>query len=99
VNSIGLNIAVVVVSLWACAPRLSSAVRDRREQHERDCNELEGVPIDLDERDVLPLCVWQQSPPLPLIGQKLSLVASEDVIMQPDRQFNPPHQSKRKMAK
>src|SRR5215471_20251681 len=94
VNSIGSNIAVVVAPPWECESRLSSAVSDRREQHERDCNELEGASIDFDEREALPLCVWQQWPPLPLIGQKLSPVASGGIVRQPDRQFNPPHQSR-----
>jgi len=67
--SSGLNIAVVIAPPWAFTSRLSSAVSDRREQHERDCNEVEGALIDFDESEALPLCVLQQSPPLPLIGQ------------------------------
>jgi hypothetical protein len=95
-----LNIAVVATPSAARTSRLNSAVSDRREQHEKDCNEVEGAPIDFDESDSSPpVWVWQQSPPSPLVEQWLSPIMLVGTVRHPDRQFNPPHQSKSRMAK
>jgi len=97
---IRLNIAEVAAPSTARTSRLTSPESDRREQQERDCIEVEGVPIDLGKSDFLPPAWdWQQAPPSPLIEQWLSPLAPACGIRQPARQFSPPHQSKMKTAK
>src|SRR5262247_3437187 len=97
VNTTRLNIAEVVAPSTARTSRLTSPESDKREQHERDCIELEGAPTDFDESDSSPPSrVWQQSPPSPPIEQWLSPLAPDFGIRQPERQFSPPHHSKMK---
>jgi hypothetical protein len=100
VNSIRLDIGEATAPSLARTSRPASPESDRREQHERDCIEVEGAPTDFDETDSSPPArVWQQSPPAPLIEQWLSPLAPSFGIRQPERQFSPPHHSKTKTAK
>jgi hypothetical protein len=54
VKPIPLNIAEVDAPSTARTSRLTFPESDRREQHERDCIEVEGAPTDFDESDSLP---------------------------------------------
>src|SRR5262245_9997740 len=100
VNTTRLNIAEVAAPSTARTSRLTSPETDSREQHERDCSEVEGAPTDFDESESLPPAwVLQHSPPSPPIEQWLSPSATAFGIRQPERQFSPPHHSMMKTAK
>jgi hypothetical protein len=100
VNSIRLAIAEATAPLASRTSRFALPESDRREQHERDCIEVEGVPTDFDDGDLSPPArVWQHSPPPAPIEQWLSPSEPAFEIRQPERQFKPPHHNRMKTAK